>query len=200
MGCVQRGLAGRHRQVQEEVVVGINEPEHLGDRGPVGYGLHQGRGNGPQEERRAGPVTVVPLVAHVEGLGEQRAQVQGADALQGRRQGRVEHGLHPLEPLEHLRPIGPVAQPPAQPLVLGGVGSIAKGGIIHDKDRHGRRDDPGHRPHGLVVMARLIDDGARGRQTLRLLWRLGPALVQDRADDRAAQGAAHAVPRDQAQA
>src|SRR5215204_5528435 len=75
-GRVGGGLAGGHGQVEEEMVVAGDE---LGRGDHVGGGLlhgQQGRQQSSQQQRGAGPVAVVALVAHLQRLGDQGAQVE----------------------------------------------------------------------------------------------------------------------------
>ena len=73
------------------------------------------------QHQGAGPVAVVALVAHLQHLGDDRADVDRPRALDaaahGLLQQRPEHGGHPAQPVDHLGPVGAVPQHLAQPLV-----------------------------------------------------------------------------------
>ncbi len=58
------------------MVVAADEPEDLGGLG--GDGVHDGRGQLPDHQGGGGAVAVVELVAHLERLGDQVAQVERA--------------------------------------------------------------------------------------------------------------------------
>ena len=148
------------------------------------------------EERGRRAVAVVRLVAHVQRLGDDAPQVDGAGLLQRPLQRRVERRIHPLEPLQHVVSVGTVAQHAPQPLVLRGVGHVAKGLVLDDEDGHRRREDARHGPDGVMVVARIELELARCRHLRRLFVGLGPALVDRRAHNRAARRPAHALPLD----
>ena len=71
VASLQAGIA----EVEEEVVVAADEPGHLGDVGRRRADVDQRGQDVAQEHQRAGPVAVVPLVAHLQHLGEDRRDV-----------------------------------------------------------------------------------------------------------------------------
>jgi len=126
---IQHRLDGRHGEVEEEVIVAVDELQHLDRRLRIG-GLDDGRGQLAEEEGSRRAVAVVPLVAHVQRLRDDAPQIDRPRLLQRARQRRVERLLHPLQLGDDIIAVGSVAQDAPQPLVLRGVG---------------------HRPEGLVL-------------------------------------------------
>ncbi len=74
VGGVEGRLAGGHREVEEEVVVAAQEVEDRGSHRRLRR-ADERRRDRAGEQRRAGDVPVVPLVAHLEGLPGEAAQV-----------------------------------------------------------------------------------------------------------------------------
>src|SRR5918999_934089 len=105
---VGAGLRGRHREVEVEVVVAGDEAR---DRRLVGLGLAELDQRGQQraqEQRRGGAVAVVALVAHLERLRGDRAQVDGlAQPPQRAGEHAREHVADPGQAVEHLGVVGP---------------------------------------------------------------------------------------------
>ena len=105
-----------------------------------------------EEQRGDGAVAVVPVVAHLQRLGDERLQVDRPAAAQGRTEHRTEHTIHPPEPLDHLGGKGAVAQHLAQTLVEGGVGDTVAGTVLDDRHRHRWRGHSGHGADCTVVV------------------------------------------------
>ncbi len=116
--------------------------------------------------------------------------------LEGLSQGWPERIGHPAQALQHVRAIRPEAQHLAQPLVERCEGPVSSAGVLDHEDVHRGREDASHRPHRTVMMTGRERDDAAAGQRARLFGRGGPAFVQDRADDRAADRPAHPRPLD----
>ena len=71
---------GRHAQVQEEVIVAVDELDHLRQDFVILIGARQRRANRAQEQRGGGPVAVMALIAHVQRLGDQALDVNAIRA------------------------------------------------------------------------------------------------------------------------
>ncbi len=90
---------------------------------------------------------------------------------------------------------GAVAERLPEPLVQRGVAPVAGGPVLHHEDRHPGRRDPGHRSDRRVMVAGIERERPGRGEALGLLRRLGEALVEERADDRAPHRPAHPRPR-----
>ncbi len=113
----EHGFPGGHAQVQEEVIVAVDELDHLRQDFVVLVRARQRRTNRAQEQRGGGAVAVVALVAHVQRLGDQAFDVDPiGQGLQGAVQRRVEIGLHPFQAGVHFRSHPAVAQDFSQAL------------------------------------------------------------------------------------
>ena len=134
------------------------------------------------------------LVAHVQGLGNQMFEIDPARILQRPLQHRKEGTFHPGELFNHLSAVRTVTQHPAQAFVEGAESPVAVGFILNDKHRHRGGDDPGHRPHRLVLVAGSEGDLPGGGQLLRFRNRFRPPFVEQAADHRSAHRAAHPLP------
>ena len=112
MGGVHGRLAGRHTDVQEEVLVARGEFEHSAALlGIQRVQLGDARGDRLDQQRAGRPVTVVALVAHVHRLGNERSQIDPIrHAAQGRAERRAQDAPHPVQALEHVWPESAVAQ------------------------------------------------------------------------------------------
>ncbi len=111
LGRFEHGFPGGHAQVQEEVIVAVDELDHLGQHFVVLVGARQGGADRPQEQGCGGAVAVVALIAHVQCLGDQAFDVDPVgQGLQGAVQSRIQIGLHPFQAGVHLRPHAAVAQ------------------------------------------------------------------------------------------
>jgi hypothetical protein len=180
-GGVGGELAGRHDEVEEEVVVAADEAGDLGqvaarrvEREQVGQQL-------AQQHERAGAVAVVALVAHLQHLGDERGDVHRPVAAHGLAEQRTEHGRHPPQPVEHLRAVRAVAQHLAQALVERAPRPAAVHRVLELEHPHRRADDARHRPDGARGVARpQLDAVAALEQRLGLLRRAGQALEQGR--------------------
>ena len=155
-------LAGRHPEVEEEVLVGAGEAHGLGDVGRRRVGGDQAGQQLAQQHERAGAVAVVPLVAHLQHLGDDRADVDRAGRADRLRQDRAEHPGHPAQPLDDLGAVGAVAQHLAQALVERAPRLVAVHVVAQRVDPHRRADDT--RPS---VRPRRGGGTARGRTRLR---------------------------------
>ena len=192
-----RALARGHAEIEEPVIVAIDELDHFGERFIISIGAGQRRADRAQEQAGARPIAIVPLVAHVQRLRDQRLHVDAVrQGLQGPIERGIEIGLHPLEARDHFRPHAAVAQHFAQTFVLRAKGAIAKGLVLEDEHRHRRRHDARHRPDGVMMMARRKLDVAGSREFFRFGFILRETFVDQRAHHRAALRAAHPIPRD----
>ena len=136
------------------------------------------------------------LIAHLDGLPDERAQVDAAETTHRFAEHGAEHVPEPPQPIDDLGSIGAVPKDLAEAFVQCRVGAVARGPILHDEDGHRRGGHTGHRPDRGVVMAGIEVGGAPCRPLFRLLPRGGKVLVHERAGDGAAQRAAHPLPRD----
>ncbi|MEZ4558228.1 MAG: hypothetical protein R2854_17630 [Caldilineaceae bacterium] len=149
-------------------------------------------------EDGAGLVAIVPLVAHVERLGQQRADVQPAGRDDGVAQHRRHDLVHPAQPRLHVFLVRTVAQHLAVAFVEIAEGPVAAARVgvrlvFDDVDRHGRRRDARHGADGVVMVARRKLDLAGGGQRFGLR-RVGRAPFKDERPMIAAQRTGHAFP------
>ena len=151
------------------MVVAVDELEDPPDRAHRLVEADERRGELADDQRGAGAVAVMPLVAHLERLGEEAPHVERPVAVERLGEDRAEDLLHPAEPVNHGLVEGAVAEHLAEALVQGRVGGRAEGLVAEDHDGHRRRHDAGHRAHGPVVVAGLEADGPRGGERLGLL-------------------------------
>ena len=189
-------LAGRHAEVEEEVLVGAREPHGLGDVGRRRVGRDHPRQQLAQEHERPGAVAVVALVAHLEHLGDDRPDVDRAGRADRLRQDRPEDAGHPVQPLDDLGAVRAVAQHLAQPLVERAPRLVAVDVVAQRVHPHRRADDAGHRPDGSTVVARLEVELACGEALLGILGGVGEALEEHGTDERALERTRRALPLD----
>ena len=152
-----------------------------------------------QRHERAGAVAVVPLVAHLQHLGEDPLDVDRVVARVDRsphrlRQDRPEHVAHPAQALLHLVVEGAHPQHLAEALVEVAVGLAAGDRVLDAPHPHRRRRHAGHRADRAVVVARVERDLAGGQDPLGVLDVGRPALEQAGADQRAAHRAGGVLP------
>ena len=121
-----------------------------------------------QEHQRAGAVAVVPLVAHLQHLGDDRLDVdrpgcaRTACCSTGPSTAAIQRSR-----LDHLGAVGAVAQHLAEALVERAAGLAAVHRVLQLEHPHRRRDHAGHRADGAVVVARVEGDRRRGRARAR---------------------------------
>ncbi len=135
------------------MVIGVEEVKDLDLVLAGGIGLDDTGCHLPDEEGGGGLVAVVDLVPHLDRLGDQVLEIDGAVDFQGFLEDGIKGLFHPLEMLNHFGAIGAKAEDLAQAFVLGTVGKVALGLVFDDENRHGGRDDTGHGAHGIVVVA-----------------------------------------------
>ena len=192
---IKHDLTGRHRQVEEEVIVPGNERQNFG------YGLlveggrseRHGRQLAEQEGRRR-DVTVVHLVAHVHGLRHDRFQFEAAHRIDDGCQRWAHRTGHPAQSRQHVRAVGAEAQHFAQAFVHVAVGFAAAGRIAHDPDRHARADNASHRADGAVMVARIEFDCAGFDELPGGVEIFRPAFEQNRSEHCTLLRAAHVIP------
>lgn len=135
VGRVQHTLAGRHRQIEEKVVVARNKVQSVA-RPPRFHGIaalaaaQDGRNQLAEQQRGGRRVAVVDLVAHQQSLGHEGFELQPAQTLHGVGQHRAEHVAHPAQTAQHFVVVGPETQYLAQPLVEIAVGAVAAVGVF----------------------------------------------------------------------
>ncbi len=184
---VGHGLAGRHHGVQHAEGVVAQEAQYLGRYVWTGGGLRDERRQSRRIQDRAGLVAVVSLVAHVQGFSQQGADVNPPAGLDGVGQDGGHDVLHPAQFRQHLFAVRAVAQHFAIPFVQAREAAIPMSFVLDDVDRHGRRDQAGHRPHRPVVVAGLQIDLSRFHQRTRFSFVSGLSVEDQRAGD----GTAH---------
>ena len=160
----------------------------------VGRALCDERRERLEVEQRGGLVPVVAFVAHVQRLGQQRADVDPLVRRQRVCEDRRHHVVHPVELGDHVRRVRAHAQHLAVPLIQPGVAPVAVGLVLDDVDHHRRRDDAGHRPDGCVMVTRLEAHPPSGCKRSRLVSILGAALEDQRAHHGASLWPGHALP------
>ncbi len=165
------------------MVIGAQELE---DRDGLGgfRGPYESRGDGPGEQRGRGDVAVVGLVAHLERLAGQAAQVDRSTLADRDREGRSDHLGEPAQPLEDRGVVGAEPEDLAESLVERRVGACPGRHVLDHDHRHRRADDPGHRADRAVVVARREFDVTGLDQRQGVVRRRGPTLEQDRPGDR----------------
>ena len=148
-------LAGGHHQVQEEVVVAGDEP--VPPRQCRTAGRSEAINAGRISRRNisgAGAVAVVPLVAHLHHLADDRGDVDRPGGAHRRGERGAEHVGHPAQPGDHLGAVGAVAQHLAQALVQRAPGARTGRRIGQLEQPHRRRDHPGHRTDRVPLVTR----------------------------------------------
>ena len=153
------------------MVVAGDEARDGGDVGRRLVELDQRGQQLAQQQRRAGAVAVVALVAHLQRLGGHRAQVDRlAEPLAARRANtRASTSRIQRQALEHLGVVGAVAQHLAEPLVERAERAVAVRGVLDDAHRHRRAHDAGHRPDRAALVARAELELAGGGHALGVL-------------------------------
>ena len=178
------------------MVVGVEELENLDDLLQREVGLRDRGSELTDQQGGAGLIAVVALVAHLQDLRDHRLEVDLAVDGDGFLDDRVELVLDPFQAVDDLVAEGAEAENLAEALVHGAVRVVA-GGLVDDlPDRHRIGHDTGHRADRVVVVAGVKGDLARGGQLFGLLLVGGEALVDEAADDGAADRAAHFIPGD----
>ena len=114
------------------MVVAVDEAEGRDDVLAAGTALEHVRRYLAQQQRRGGPVAVVTLVAHLQGLGDEAAHVDRPPLVERCPQKRAEHPLQPAKPVDDLGRVRPVAQYFAKAFVQGAVGPPAGFLILDD--------------------------------------------------------------------
>ena len=193
---IGHGLAERHGDVEEELVVAGDEGQRVGEaRAVVGRARQPGR-DLAQEQPGAADVPLVHLVAHAEAPGDQRLQGHAVARAQRLAEHGTQHIAQPGQALQHFGIVAAEAHHLAQALVDGAVGAVAEFAVLHHHHRHRPRGKPGHRPDGIEVVVGKQAHAAAGRQRLRgrKIWR--PPLEHDGAADGALHRPAHAWPLD----
>ena len=87
--AVERGLARGHREVEEEVVVATRGSRAPAPAVAASTDRTSDGASGPRQQRGRRDIAVVALVAHLEGLRDEAAQVDRATLAQRRGQGRA---------------------------------------------------------------------------------------------------------------
>jgi hypothetical protein len=176
------------------VVVAVDETQDLGR--VAGGGVHDSGGQLTHQQRGGRAVAVVQLVAHLQGLRDQRREVQRSQLVQGGPHHGAEHLAHPAQPLQHLGAVGAVPQYLAQTFVERAVGGAAVLGVTDLEHPHRRGDDARHGADGPVMVAGVQPRLPGGQPLPGLLGVGGQPLQQHRPDERATHRARRPFPVD----
>ena len=136
------------------------------------------------------------FVAHVQRLRDQRFELDAAGFREDCVEHAVQRGCDPSQAIDDVGTIGAEAQHLAEPFIQVAEGAVAGRAIADNPHRHRRADDAGHRADRAMMVAGRESNVAALHEALGGLAVLSPALKQERADDSALHGAAHALPLD----
>lgn len=181
---ISHHLRSDHRQVDEEVVVGVDKAQHRGDVGSRRIAFDQVGCDLAIEERCRGLVAIVTLVAHLQCLGDDVPQVDAATPLERSAHQRRQHCTDPAQPVDDFGRVGSHPHHLTDAFVEVGVGAVLTAGIDRDVHRHGRRDHTGHRTDRTVLVVGSEFDVAGFEFADRLFRRGGETFEQHATDQR----------------
>jgi hypothetical protein len=160
-------FAGRHRQIEEEVIVARDERQRLRELRLRHRALQRGGHQLLQQQARCRRIAVVAFIAHVQRLCDERLQLERSVRGQHFTQRWREHLSHPAQALQHFVSMCAEAQHLAESFVETGKRALAVGAVLDHPHRHRRADDAGHRAHRAVLMAWRKSDCFRRPASLR---------------------------------
>ena len=136
---VGHGLAHRHGDVEEELVVAGDEGQRVGERASPSSDVRASQG---AISRRNRPVQATlrwcissPMPRPA---GDQRLQGHAAARAQRLAERRAQHVAQPGQALQHLGVVAAEAHDLAEALVDGAVGAVAECAVLHHHHRHRR--------------------------------------------------------------
>ena len=175
---VEHRLAGRHRQVEEEMIVAGDERRALRAAASLRQpGLQRRRREALEEQRRARPRC---------GCGTRRPCAAPARSAASARSGRAcaarpasagasVVAIHCRRSITSV-PLAPKRSTLPRPSFRLRVGAVAAVGVLDDPHRHRRADDPGHRPDRAVMVAGRVLRSCREPASLRASSASPPSL------------------------
>ena len=169
---------------------------NLSKRRAAFHHLAQRLRHGLDKQIGGGIIAHMQLIAHGKRLRNDHLEVDAAHGVNNVLQGGPQHLFQPYQLIDGILSAAAKADSLAGALVDGGIGIVAVF-LIEDADhRHGIGGQAGHRPYGIVVMARFIFYLTAACQCKGFFVIFRQTLVFENGDNGAPHGTAHILPRD----
>jgi hypothetical protein len=189
-------LAGRHGDVEEELIVAADELQARGELVVARCRAGERGRQLAQQQARAGDVALMHLVAHGQAAGDEGLERDAARVAQRAPERRAERLADPAQAVEHLGIIAAEPHDLAEAFVDRTIGAVPERPVLDHHERLALRGESGHRTDRAEMVIGVEREGPGGGLVSRFVEVAGPALEHRNAHDGATHGTAHPLPAD----